>query len=290
MVTSKRHHYLPQFYLKGFTDDKNEFYIFDKKLETIRKSTPLNSFFENHRNTAIVKDERFSFLEEVYARYDGLISAQLDKIRKSSHNNFNLGDETLFRIKTFIAQMYWRVPKSDAEIEFLIDNLSFSETGFDIKDTTGQSVVTKELQEQLKNIDLFRKMYRIFIPFMTSHLRKTKTDSEDWKVYFRKEKYNLTGDTPLIIKEFVDFDSLNEELFFPISSDRMIVHTKQPKPKELPRQFMLMMDLLVIQQSTRFVCCADKEYLEFLVQNFYSISKGQDVNEQIKENLFSYFK
>ncbi len=56
MATSKRHHYLPQFYLRGFTDNKGEFYVFDKQTEEIRKSNPLNSFFENHRNTANVKD------------------------------------------------------------------------------------------------------------------------------------------------------------------------------------------------------------------------------------------
>lgn len=288
MVTSKRHHYLPQFYLKGFTDDKNEFYIFDKKSETIRKSTPLNSFFENHRNTASIKDERFSLLEEVYAHFDGQIAAQLNKIRKSKQDNFNLEVETLQRIKTFIAQMYWRVPESDHEIEILIDRLSFIETGFDIKDKEGNPA-TKELQDLLKSSDLFRKMYRIFIPFMTSH-NEIKTSHDDWKVYFRKDKYNLTGDSPLVIKDFIDFSSLNEELFFPLSSNQMIVHTTAPKPRELPRQFVLMMDLLIIQQSTRFVCCADKEYLEFLIKNFYSIAKGQDVNEQIKENLFSYFR
>ena len=69
MAISKRHHYIPQFYLKGFTNELGEYYLFDKERNEIRKSKPINSFFENKRNTAFVKDEEFVVLEDMYAYY-----------------------------------------------------------------------------------------------------------------------------------------------------------------------------------------------------------------------------
>ncbi len=290
MTTSKRHHYLPQFYLNGFTNNQGEFYVFDKKAEEIRKSTPINSFFENHRNTGTVKDKKSTLLEDIYAHFDSITAIQLDKVKKATVDNFTLEPEILHRIRMFIAQIYWRVPESDNEVEKLINELSFSDTGFDIKDkVSGKSVATKELQEQLKNVDLFRKIYRIFIPLISTHEKYKRTDHENWRVYFRGNKLQLTSDNPLIIEKFVDFGSLNGELFFPLCSDKVLVHTTRPKPKNLPSFFLLHLDMLIIQQATRFVCCSDRFYLDYLINNLYSFSKNYDFIDKMKESVFGYF-
>lgn len=291
MGASKKHHYLPQFYLKGFTDNEGNYYVFDKKTEEIRKTNPLNSFFVNNRNTSIMKEERFVLLEDIYAQFDSLTAPQLEKIRNSSIEDLDLATEAFHRVKMFITQMYWRVPRSDEEFEKMIDKLTFADAGFDIKNkTTGKSVATEQLQKQLKEADLFRKMYRIFLPLISYQEKYRMNDFENLRVYFRPNKFQLTSDNPLIIKEFKDFRSLNEEMFFPISCDKIFVHTKQPKPKNLPNMFLLDLDMMQIQQATRFVCCSNKEYLEYLINNLYSYSKNFNFEVQMKERLFSHFK
>jgi hypothetical protein len=291
MGASKKHHYLPQFYLKGFTNEEGNYYVFDKKTEEIRKTNPLNSFFVNNRNTSIMKDERFVLLEDIYAQFDSLTAPQLEIIRNSTIEDLDLGTEAFHRVKMFITQMYWRVPRSDEEFEKMIDKLTFADAGFDIKNkTTGKSVATEELQKQLKEADLFRKMYRIFLPLISYQEKYRMNDFENLRVYFRPNKFQLTSDNPLIIKEFKDFRSLNEEMFFPISCDKIFVHTKQPKPKNLPNMFLLDLDMMQIQQATRFVCCSNKEYLEYLINNLYSYSKNFNFEVQMKERLFSHFK
>lgn len=290
MTISKRHHYIPQFYLRGFTNEEGDYYIFDKTTETIRKSNPLNSFFENNRNTSTFADEKYVLLEDIYAHFDGVTAPLLEKIRNSTVDNFDLEPEILYRIKTFITQMYWRVPEIDEEIEKVIDGLSFSDAGFDLVDkVTGESMATKELQEQLKGNDLFRKMYRIFLPLISTQAEYRKTDFENWRVYFRDNKRHLTSDNPLIIKNYIDFGSLNGELIFPLSADKIIIHTTQPKPQKLPSMFLLDLDMMVIQQATRFVCCSDKSYLEYLVDNLYSFTKKFDFEVEMKERLFGHF-
>lgn len=289
MATSRRHHYIPQFYLRGFTNENNEYFIFDKEKEEIRRSKPINSFYENNRNSSYVHNEKIVILENLYAHYDSKAAEQLEKIRTASIDNFVLEPEILYRIKAFIAQIYWRIPENDLELDRLIDQLSFKDAGFDFKDKNGKSIATKELQEELKNIDVFRQMYRIIVPLISSQKKYQTTDYDNWKVYFHKDKIHLTGDNPLIISEFKDFSSLNKELLFPISANRLFIHTKLHKPPVLPPNFLVELDMLIMHQATRFVCSPSEEYLKFLVEKLYPYCKGHNFTNQMKDNIFGYF-
>jgi len=92
----------------------------------------------------------------------------------------------------------------DILIEKYIDEYPFQETGFDIIDkSTGNSVSTPELEKMLKDVDLFRKMYRIFFPLLSNRKKFRKSDFENWRIYNRKNHFQLTGDDPIVLKEFV---------------------------------------------------------------------------------------
>ncbi len=290
MNTSKKHHYLPQFYLNGFTNNHGQFYVFDKIKEEIRQSTPTNSFFEKYRNTTSFEKGKSSFIEDMYTHFDTLASVEFNKVSKSSIENFKLEPEVLHRIVMFMTQIYWRVPKNDKMFEALINKLPFSEIGIDYVDKeTGKSLLNYELQEKLKNSEPFRKMCRLLLPLISKQKKYKRTDFENWRVYFRGNKLQVLGDNPLIIKNYVDFSSLNGELVFPLCADKIIVHTAQNKPKDLPSNFILYLDILEIQQANRFACCSDKLYLENLVEGLYSHSKNCDLTEMMKFNLFKHF-
>lgn len=291
MKNSKRHHYIPQFYLRGFTNENDEFYVFDKNTGEIRKGKPENTFYEKYRNTGTIKEDKSVLLEEMYSHFDGKAAPYFEKLRNSTVNDFIWEPEILYELKMFVSLMYWRVPEIDEEFEKTINRLSFKESGFDFIDKkTKKSIATEELQSQLKEVDLFRKMYRIFLPFITIQKEYKKNDFENWRIYFRGNKLQLTSDNPLVIEKFVDFSSLNEELFFPITNNKILVHTERPKPKDLPSMFILDLDMLILQQATRFVCCSDKFYLEYLVNNLYPYSNNFDFIDKMKERVFGHFK
>ncbi len=288
MTASKKHHYLPQFYLKGFANAEGEFYVFDKKTEEIRKTNPANSFFENHRNTGTIKEERSVLLEDMYAYFDGRTAPHLELLRKMQLND-QVSPEALAYIEPFISSLYWRIPEHDEILEKLTDKLSFAETGFDFVDKTGKSANSPEFEASLKGIDLWRKMYRVFVPLISHNKQNYKADYDNWRMYFRSNKFQLTGDNPVILEKFIDFGSLTKELIFPISSDRFLVHTSRNKPKQLATTFQLELDMLVLQRATRFVCCAEKRYLEFLVNELFSFSKNHDFKDKMTEKIFSHF-
>lgn len=113
----------------------------------------------------------------------------------------------------------------------MINVQTFNESGFDlVNKSTGKSVASLELQEQLKNLDIFRKMYRLFLPLLSSKKEYIKTDFENWKIYHRIENRFLVGNNPVIVDKYLDFGSLNEELIFPLSGNKILIHTKRNKP------------------------------------------------------------
>ena len=272
MATSKRHHYIPQFYLKGFLNESNKFYVFDKVSGEIRKSIPLNSFFENHRNTGTIGNKKLTILEEMYSHFENDFAVHLEKIKLVSKLDEIL-PETFVNTVRFITFLFWRIPDNDEKIERIISEQTFAEAGFDLIDKkTGKGAV-KELQEEMKNIDMFRKMYRIIIPISSFLDGKWKSDNENWRIYTRGNRNNLTGDNPIIIEKFINSHILDSDLLFPLSSNKCLIHTKRPKPEQLPREFMFYVDLLILEQSKRFVCCSDKEYLETLINHLYRACK-----------------
>lgn len=78
---SHKHHYLPVFYLKGFTNQENQFFVFDKLYESIKIKYPTNSFFEIDRNTATIGDKRSSLLEEIYQNLENASAPHFEKLK-----------------------------------------------------------------------------------------------------------------------------------------------------------------------------------------------------------------
>ncbi|MDR3716073.1 MAG: DUF4238 domain-containing protein [Puia sp.] len=174
MRESERHHYLPEFYLKYFTADEGHFYVFDKKKELIKQAYPKQYFFGWNRNTGVIGDEKSTLLESIYGEFETKIAPYYEAFVKTS-NLDNVGLDSFFHILRFIHLLYWRVPENDNRLEMLTEEMTFSDTGFDI-------------------IDLFRKMYRIFVPLLSFKNEFFKTDFENWKLYTRNDGNNLTSD------------------------------------------------------------------------------------------------
>lgn len=290
MKESERHHYLPEFYLKCFTAEAGHFYVFDKKREIIKQAYPKQYFFGWNRNTGIIGEEKSTLLESIYGDFEAKIAPHYEEFL----NTLNLNDvdlDSFFHVLRFIHILYWRIPENDDKLEKLTQELTFSETGFDIVDKiTGQSVATLELQSQLKGVDLFRKMYRIFIPLLSLKDEFFKTDIENWKLYTRNDGNNLISDVPFVLERYVDFGSLNEEIVFPLAKNKILVHTRKNKPLQLSSFFKLQFDMLLLQQATQYVGCANKQYLELLVNDLYSYSKNYDFRENMTHSVFSHFK
>lgn len=186
---SKKHHYLPRFYLKGFTNNENEFYVFDKVKEEIRISTPDNSFYEKYRNTAYGKDNvaKTNILEDIYARYDSRASSVFKEVRNSKLNDPVLTPHNLTILRLFVINLFWRIPSHDKLLDLLIDTNSFKDLGFQFVNKTTGKPIEKNIEDDLKQIEAWRKMYRVIVPHLSSRKEFQKTNYENWKLMYRPQ-------------------------------------------------------------------------------------------------------
>lgn len=84
---SKKHHFLPRHYLRGFVNSEDCFFIYDKQNDNIlpKPLTPDAVFFENNLNTVTFPEgESSDFLENLYTEIENQSWATLDNIRNSS--------------------------------------------------------------------------------------------------------------------------------------------------------------------------------------------------------------
>jgi len=145
------------------------------------------------------------------------------------------------------------------------------------------------MEELMKSIDLWIKMYPALLPVSGLISKFRKHNDNNWRIYYRPVKFHIVTDNPVILKEYKDLSSLQEELIFPLSGNSLIVNTKKYKPDALPPVFSLKVDLLLFHLAGRFVASSSEVYLKFLANEANTqLSKPGWADKQ-KENIFDYF-
>ena len=194
---SKKHHYIPQFYLRGFVDNKGYFIIYDKQLDLFRKSKPSNDFFERNANTTNLGGEKSSFVEEIYSRLESTFASTISAINKSHHPDFIFTDKIITNLKFFVESLRWRNPKLDSVFKKIVKNLSIHNFGLTIQDISNKEL--KDINTFIMNDQEAIKMLR---PFMSATSLTPITEKQyfksNWQILFQEDGLGLTGDFPII--------------------------------------------------------------------------------------------
>jgi len=111
----KRHHYLPQFYLKGFSQDNSHLYIFDKKIIKdeirFRYQTTEKIAFENNLYTYTTKDLKTETLEDFFSLIEGKAKKVISKLEKKEE----ITPRQRGHLALFIALLWYRTPTWKSE-------------------------------------------------------------------------------------------------------------------------------------------------------------------------------
>jgi hypothetical protein len=163
-VESANHHYVPKFYLKGFTDKKGYLWAYEFGKNAPRQSDPKH---EGHREDYYTFADRGypdDSAEKMLSRAESLVAPT---IRKLANPQFKMNEQQISELYTFVALMYVRVPayrefvnvvsakmiKEFAQNQAL-DNDKFYEILKDYETKTGRSVGDhKKLREFLLSND-----------------------------------------------------------------------------------------------------------------------------------------
>lgn len=117
MLSPKRHHYLPEFYLKGFTRDEM-LWIFDRKAREYRRQPPRNTAVIGHYyTTATESGEKDYSIETHLAETESEAKPIIEKLEDGQ----TISTEERIGLAYFLALLVSRTPKHAREIEEMAD-------------------------------------------------------------------------------------------------------------------------------------------------------------------------
>jgi Protein of unknown function (DUF4238) len=156
MSTPKRHHYLPQMYLRGFCTN-NKLWLFDRDKHEYRQQTPNKVCHKRHYYSQIEENgDLNTSIESILSELETTIAPVICKI----DNNETISlDERSF-LSMFIALLYTRVPVFEQTLDTMIESMALEITQLKIrtkkmaqrsiqryKEETGNDITLKDMKD-----------------------------------------------------------------------------------------------------------------------------------------------
>lgn len=292
MNISRRHHYIPKFYIKGFVGIDGKVSVYNKEtgmLDPNRKS-PKQVFFEWNRNTQIINGEETDVIEKLYQFAEDKFSPTYRKLNEKLEE-IDLTPLDLLELILFISEIYWRIPVQDDEILNQIKILKQENSIFEIKNRESNENVSEDIFNKFKNEPLFIESFKIIKSIQDYFGVKKDESLKNWKLYYSPKENNhphLLCDNPLITNNSKKHNILQTELIFPLSKSKIIFHTNGKILKELPPENRVLTDILLFLQAEKMVCGPDESYIKTIAE----LAKAYDTDrkvELLKSSLFEIF-
>lgn len=281
---SKKHHYLPQFYLRGFADENGFFTIYDKELKIFRRSKPEHEFYEKNKNSIDINGEKSLIIEQAYSHLESVLAPVLVAVEKSKHDEHILNSDLIVRLIFFIETIRWRNPALDSLFHNIIQRFKFEDFGFKLN--VKNEVDKERIQKEILQHHTVQKILRPLMGALAmSEITSRKHDISKWRILYQEGGFPIIGDFPIIFNPISVSDRSNQELILPLSANRTIMYSNSEVTGRLPDTFIIDKDLAIMHLSRRFICCKREDYLRFMVNLYYLNEK--DLNDKFFEGIFN---
>lgn len=173
MTKPKRHHFLPEFYLNGFTRD-GLLWVFDRERNEYRRQAPKNTAVIGHFYAfQNVNGETDYSLETFFSQIEGKAKPVIEKLEAGEV----LDAQERLDLAMFLAILFNRVPKFEREIE-------------EISDAVGKTI----MKEMFPSVEAIEEHFR----------REGKEDrsysAQDFYDFIHQEKYTFQGNRNITIR------------------------------------------------------------------------------------------
>lgn len=183
-----RHHYIPVFYLKGFTDpqDDSRIWVYDKDDEKVFNVSPEKIAFERHYHTFINEEgEKDSdSIEDLLSNIEGESAEVIRKI----HSRDKLTPEDKMSFAVFVATMMVRIPNYRKNMETAITGL-----------------IGKMTKVMASNKEAFHESYK---RFQKAKDISDDMDPEEIRKFMESEDYKLSVRPDFMM--FIAFNQIQE--------------------------------------------------------------------------------
>ncbi|WP_035983566.1 DUF4238 domain-containing protein [Leptospira meyeri] len=291
MTISWRHHYLPEFYLKGFTDKSGSFFAYNKKRDIIesRKYFPKSIFFKEKLNTVFDDGKENDLIERLLSRLDSRFAPILKKIILSNGQP-SLSSEEKIEFLVFLSLLIWRHPLNIERILSFFDNNEFSDLKFRITNAKTGRLVSNHLMKKMKEDILFKRAMAPVVaiqPFLNSSPDKLERIMEYSKFHFHPNVPAVLGDRPLLLEKNYNEIEIGEfpSLILPIASYITMINFENCNEKFIRKGFLYARDLEMFINADEFIICSDLIHLKKSVEVYRQFSANL-VGSGIKNHLF----
>ncbi len=269
MSISRRHHYLPIFYLNNFTDENEQFDVLNVKTNYIKPGPhyPAKFFYEIDDNNVKIEGKETDFIEKEFGKIDDKASKVFENIRK----NITLNEEEQSTLAYFINSLYWRIKPNQSFVHSLISNAyTLNDFGLKLVHENGEEIPSNlhaEILQKMKNDNDFFKFYRLmqaplnYIKHLNSSIPYTHIINLDFNLP------SIISDTPFIFNANNVTSPTTEELIFPISNKKVLIKSSVETLKIIP-QLRFMIDMYIVEQASEYIAFTDKLYLGLLQKTF----------------------
>lgn len=284
MGKSNRHHYVPEFVIKKFTDDEELLYVYDKehnKIVSSKRSSPKAIFFEMHRNTFEINGEESDNLEKLYTEFDTRISIDLESVLKTN----TWTQEELISVMVLASQLKWRVPKIDNQFNIIKEDLTQEQLGIKITVKDKNDEIDPKAIEYIQNSTFFKEAKRVLIPIVPFLKEENLLEIYNNSFIYTNPNFPaLIGDCPVIEKANNNINII-EDFIFPLSSDATFIFKKGTAKEVINYYFCFQRDVAVIDSAVKYVGCKSKEHLEKMVA-MYNVMKNDNTLRYNNQYLF----
>lgn len=288
---SKRHHYIPQFYLKGFSSDEKHLFVLDKeasKEERFRYQTINSIAFQKHLYTYQTKSRKKETLEDMFSQIEGRAATVIRKAELKQ----DLTDQERNDFSLFLSFLWIRVPYSKKEFERstqqLYEKIARKSVVMTPKknlkeffEKRGKNLTDKEIDD-LVDFAINEKRSKITVTVPHSYWIKQMLllgvdiapalEIADWEFRVATKSFAfVTSDNPFLLlpnRPLDPFEGLGlltpgAKKVIPISAKIcLVIHEPQKSPRtvytEADKPFFRKINNWIVKYSYRFVYSADK--------------------------------
>nr|WP_233621950.1 DUF4238 domain-containing protein [Flavobacterium agrisoli] len=290
---SKRHHYLPVFYLKGFADQDKLINVYDKIRDIIiPKQNPESKFYEKDLNNYKVDGKiHFTLEEPMFSPIDSRVSRLFSKIQNPDITNYHFNTTEQLEVLHFISQLFWRSPDTNSIFLDLIkkEGLSNKYFGFKKKDNNrfASDQEIPEIKEHVLNDPEIQKMLKHMIPLSDGNKEELLKLMEKWKIFTIDVPANnfITGDNPFLINnDDIRLDNVFNELIFPLTKNKLLVLSDK-SPNFLDGLFLANTNISILNQAKRFIASDSEEGLKRTIFHYKELLKIKQSDTILKSTF-----
>ena len=294
MSFTKRHHFIPVFYLKHFTNDDGLFYIYDVHKGEFknrgRKFAPSTHFYEHFGNTTYFGNNSSDFIEHSYTKFDNKVADIYKKIaNKSIDGEYILTPYEWTMLQYFINILYWRNPSNRQAITHLIHNAkSLKDLRLKLMDQdTGERISGErelEFLNKIKEEPEFYKFYKSMLPGITYPEIFKKEDDFAHIFPFPFNLPKLVSDNPIIYRNPGKESLHTDEMIFVLTPTQALIRNKM-SGLIIHSVVRILIDMMFVMQAKEYVSSTDLKYPITLREEYQKRFTSID---HLRETIFRY--